>query len=144
MSERRLTPEERARLRAGVFDAIERHDSWRRRRRRMIGVTALGCALASLVVGAALQQPGSSRAGVVDAIPVRCGTADVAAAADSTIPSQVGRDPRLLCAELWRRGELIGGARKADELGACPQLGERGVLVLVYAGDDAACRRSGA
>jgi hypothetical protein len=143
VSDRDLTPEERARLRAGVFEAIDRHEGWRRRRRRLIGVTALGCVLASLVAGAAMQQPTSSRAGVVDAIPVRCGTADVAAA-DSTIPSQVGHDPRLLCAELWRRGELIGGPRKAAELGACPQLGERGVLVLVYAGDDAACRRSGA
>ena len=143
MSGRRLTDDERATLRSGVFEAIDRHESWRRRRRRLIGVTALACVMASLVAGVALRQPGSSQAGVVDAIPVRCGSADVAAA-DSTIPSQVGRDPRLVCAELWRRGELIGGTRKADELGACAQLGEQGVLVLVYAGDDVACRRSGA
>jgi hypothetical protein len=142
VSDRRLTDDERERLRAAVLAAIDGEQHRGRRRRRLGAGAAALCVLAALVAGSALRPSDDLPSGVAGAIPVRCGAADDVA--DATVTARAGHDPRLVCSELWRRSELVGGRRMASELSACPQLGDQGVLVLVTAAPGTACRHAGA
>jgi hypothetical protein len=122
-----------------VFAGIEREER-RRRRGRRLGTTAiLGSLLAAALAVAAVREAPPAVEGS-DAIPVRCAAADDLAVGDTLVTARVQSDPRLVCAELWRRGELIGANRKLAPLGACAQATGQGTLVLVYADPAHACR----
>ena len=75
-------------------------------------------------------------------IPVRCTTGDPAAP-DGVITANARHDPRLVCSELWRRGELVGGTRKSAPLTACARTDASEVLVLVTSDGGDSCRAPG-
>jgi hypothetical protein len=136
---RGLTEAERERLRGRVLASIEREEA-RRRRSRRLGTTAiLGLLLAGALALAAVREAPPAAEGS-DAIPVRCAGDGELAFGETLITAQAQSDPRLVCAELWRRGELIGANRKPAPLGACAQATGEGTLVLVYADPAHACR----
>lgn len=140
--ERRLTPDERERLRSGVFAEIDRQEHrTRRRRRRAAGAGVVLAAMAVLAV-VAVRTPHAPTADTAGSIPVRCTTGDPTAP-DGTVTASTSHDPRLVCAELWRRGELIGGTRKSATLTACARADAREVLVLVTSDGDDGCRDGG-
>jgi hypothetical protein len=72
---------------------------------------------------------------------VRC-TAAGDAGPDGVLTVSARHDPRLVCAELWRRGELVGGTRKSATLTACARAEAREVLVLVTSDGESGCSGS--
>jgi hypothetical protein len=138
-SERRLTPDERAQLRADLFAEIDRveHRS-RRRRRRLAGAGVVLAAVAVLGI-VALRTPHAPTTDTAGSIPVRCTTGGTSAP-DGVITASARHDPRLVCSELWRRGELVGGTRKSAPLTACARTDAREVLVLVTSDGGDGCR----
>jgi hypothetical protein len=135
---RGLSEAERERLRARVFAAIE-HDARRRRTRRLGTTAVLGLLLAGALALAAVREAPPASEGS-DAIPVSCAGTGELEVGETLVTVHIQSDPRLVCAELWRRGELIGANRKPEPLGACAQATGEGTLVLVYADPAQACR----
>ena len=136
--QRRLTPDERARMRAGLFAEIDREQrppapppprAGRRRHARP--------RVAALAV-VALRTPDAPTTDTARSMPVRCTAGDQSVPGGVTVASTRHDDPRLVCSELWRRGELVGGRAQVRRRSApAPAPDAREVLVLVYASDDA-------
>ena len=140
--ERRLTEDERARMRTGLFAEIDRQEARSsRRRRRAAGASVVLAAVAVLGI-VALRTPHAPTTDTAGSIPVRCTTGDPAAP-DGVITANARHDPRLVCSELWRRGELVGGTRKSAPLTACARTDASEVLVLVTSDGGDSCRAPG-
>lgn len=136
--QRRLSADERARLRDGVFAAIDREERTRRRRRRALGAGVVAAAVLVLAL-TALRAPDPPTTDTAGSMTVRCTAAGDDAAPDGLVTVSARHDPRLVCAEIWRRGELVGGTRKSAPLTACARAEAREVLVMVTSDAGGVC-----
>ena len=141
--QRRLTPDERERLRAGVFAEIDRQEGrTRRRRRRMAGAGVVLAAVAVLGV-VALRTPHAPTTDTAGSIPVRCTTGDTTATV--TAPSPRARaTTRASSAPSCGAAASSSAARASPRRStACARTDAREVLVLVTSDGDDGCRAGG-
>jgi hypothetical protein len=87
----------------------------------------------------ALRAPHAPTTDTAGSMTVRCTAAGDDGAPDGLVTVSARHDPRLVCSEIWRRGEFVGGTRKSAPLTACARAEASEVLVLVTSDAGGGC-----